>query len=163
MSATTMLGEWTGRQVLDTQGEKIGTVQDVLYDDAVDRPEWLVVKTGLFGTKRILVPARDVRTEGDKLMVPYTEDRAKDAPHVANQDAPSQDEERELYLYYGLDYPEPAPPVAPSSTPGPEPAASQPSPTPPSSSGDRGEQEGAWGPGGNPAEQEDILTKRHDQ
>jgi sporulation protein YlmC with PRC-barrel domain len=152
MSETTQtLGVWTGRQVLDTTGEKIGTVHDVLYDDTVDRPEWLVVKTGLFGTKKVLVPAGDVRLEGEKLMVPYTHDRAKQAPSVDNEEAISEDEKRELYLYYGLEFPEPA---------GMTPPAATTSPTPP---GEAEGTEGKWGPGIAPDEQEEILIKRREQ
>lgn len=104
MSQTTKtVGEWTGRQVLDTTGQKIGTVQDVIYDEAVQKPQWLVVKTGFLGTKKVVVPAGDARADGDKLMVPYTEDRVKQAPSVLADDALSEDEERELSLYYGLD------------------------------------------------------------
>jgi hypothetical protein len=44
---------------------------------------------------------------GDKLMVPYTEDRVKDTPQVADTEFLSDDDKRELYLYYGLEFPEP--------------------------------------------------------
>jgi hypothetical protein len=47
----TSTGAWIGRQMVDTAGAKIGTVQHVFFDDAAGRPEWLVVKTGLFGSK----------------------------------------------------------------------------------------------------------------
>jgi sporulation protein YlmC with PRC-barrel domain len=108
MSDTRTTAEWTGRQVVDTMGEKIGSVQDVFYDDAMDQPEWLMVKMGLFGQKRVFVPAQDVRTDGERLMVPYTEDRVKEAPQVAKGgESLSRDEERELYIYYGIEYPEP--------------------------------------------------------
>jgi sporulation protein YlmC with PRC-barrel domain len=162
-TATKALGDWTGRQVLDTAGDKIGTVQDVRYDDAVDQPKWLVVKAGLFGTKKIFVPARDVRAEGEKLMVPYTEDRVKDAPPVAKDNVPSLDEERELYLYYGLEFEErmPAGTSAEAPTTG---AMDTQAPTAPTSpTGAPGDTEGKWGPGLSPNEQEEVLSKRRDQ
>lgn len=102
-----MTAEWTGHQVIDTAGDKIGTVQDVRYDEGADRPQWLVVKTGLFGTKKVLVPASDARMDGDRIRVPYTEDRVKDAPQVMDTDSLSRDEQQELSLYYGLEVPEP--------------------------------------------------------
>ena len=100
--------EWTGHQVVDTAGEKIGTVQDVRYDEAATTPRWLIVKTGLFGTKKVYVPALDARMDGDRIRVPYTEDRVKDAPQVTDAGSLSAVEEHELSVYYGLEIPEPA-------------------------------------------------------
>lgn len=110
--------EWTGRQVVDTAGQKIGTISDVRYNEMLDPtgdPEWLIVKAGVFGTKRIYIPARDVRMDGDRLRVPYTEDRVKDSPAVAKDQPLTRDEERELYIYYGLELTEPTVTAAPSA------------------------------------------------
>ena len=74
--------QWTGHDLLDVNGDKIGTVEDVRYGDATGGLKWLVVKTGLFGTKKILVPAGEVRASEDALVVPYAKDRVKDAPGV---------------------------------------------------------------------------------
>ena len=103
--------------MVDTAGQKIGTISDVRYNEMLDPtgdPEWLIVKAGVFGTKRIYIPARDVRMDGDRLRVPYTEDRVKDSPAVAKDQPLTRDEERELYIYYGLELTEPTVTAAPS-------------------------------------------------
>ena len=96
--------EWTGHELRDVNGEKIGTVEDVRFGDATGGLKWLLVKTGLFGTKKILVPAGDVRATEDALVVPYPRDRVKDSPGVAESDMLTADEERNVCAYYGLEY-----------------------------------------------------------
>ncbi len=96
--------QWTGHDLLDVNGEKIGTVEDVRYGDATGGLKWLMVKTGLFGTKRVLVPAGEVRATEDALVVPYTKDRVKEAPGVDEDALFSPEEERNVCAFYGLEY-----------------------------------------------------------
>jgi sporulation protein YlmC with PRC-barrel domain len=96
--------QWTGHDLLDVNGEKIGSIEDVRYGDATGGLKWLLVKTGLFGTKRILVPAGEVRATEDALVVPYTKDRVKDAPGVDENEMFTTEEEQNMCAYYGLDY-----------------------------------------------------------
>ena len=96
--------QWTGHDLLDVNGEKIGTVEDVRYGDATGGLKWLMVKTGLFGTKKVLVPAGEVRATEDALVVPYTKDRVKEAPGVDEDALFSPEEERNVCAFYGLEY-----------------------------------------------------------
>ncbi|GGK97225.1 photosystem reaction center subunit H [Planomonospora parontospora subsp. parontospora] len=92
--------------VYDTNGDKIGDVKHVYLDDATGRPEWLCVKTGLFGTKETFVPTRAADVVSDHIEVSYDKDRVKHAPNV-DVDAGghlSAEEERELYRYYDIDW-----------------------------------------------------------
>lgn len=94
-----------GATVRDRDGEKIGTVDELYFDEASDKPEWMTVKTGLFGMKTTFVPVEGARPEGeDELRVPYEKDRVKDAPSIDPDHELSQGEERELYSFYGLSY-----------------------------------------------------------
>jgi uncharacterized protein (TIGR02271 family) len=98
--------EWTGHTVVDNDGDKIGSVEEVYIDAETDKPEWLAVKTGLFGTKVSFVPIAEASEAGDDIRVPYSKDQVKDAPKAdADQDL-SQEEESALYSHYGLDYSE---------------------------------------------------------
>ncbi len=103
--------EWTGHDLLDVNGEKIGTVKDVRFGDATGGLTWLLVGTGLLGTKRVLVPAGDVRATEEALVVPFTKDRVKDSPGLHEHETFTVDKERHICLYYGLRY-EPTPPGA---------------------------------------------------
>ena len=50
------LRDLTGATAYDHSGQKIGTVTSIYWDQATDVPEWLTVKTGLFGMKETFVP-----------------------------------------------------------------------------------------------------------
>lgn len=95
------------KDVYGSDGNKIGTVGQVYLDDVTGKPEWVTVKTGMFGTKESFVPVAQSQFADDGLRVPYGKDTVKDAPRVdAEQGHLSQDEEAELYRHYGLDYSE---------------------------------------------------------
>lgn len=94
-----------GSDVYGTDDQKIGTVGQVYLDDQSDRPEWVTVRTGLFGTKESFVPLEQADTGSNGLRVPFTKDHVKDAPRIdADQGHLSHEEEAELYRHYGLDY-----------------------------------------------------------
>ncbi|MER5881027.1 PRC-barrel domain-containing protein [Streptomyces sp. NPDC001910] len=88
--------------VLDPEGEKVGTVGKVYRDDADGRPEWVTVKTGLFGSKETLVPLTGARVSGSELHVPVTKETVKHAPRVDADARLDADEESDLYAHYGL-------------------------------------------------------------
>ena len=96
--------QWTGHDLLDVNGEKIGTVEDVRFGEATGGLKWLLVSTGLFGMKKVVVPAGDVKATDDALVVPFTKERVKDSPGVDTDEFFSHDAERDLCAYYGMDY-----------------------------------------------------------
>ncbi|MEZ7159839.1 DUF2382 domain-containing protein [Streptomyces sp. MAD19A] len=92
--------------VYDGDGNKIGDAKHVFLDDASGRPEWVTVKTGMFGSSESFVPIRDASMVQDHLEVPYDKDKVKGAPSV-DIDAGghlSVDEEHRLYEYYGINW-----------------------------------------------------------
>jgi uncharacterized protein (TIGR02271 family) len=101
----TDLSGWRGHDVVDPSGDKIGEIEDIYLDEQTDQPEWLAVRTGLFGRRVSFVPLAEAQPSGDYVAVPYTKDQVKDAPH-ADPDAGllSEAEEARLYEHYGLPY-----------------------------------------------------------
>ena len=95
---------WIGHDLLDVNAEKIGTIEDIRMGEATGGLKWLVVKTGLFGMKDVLVPAGEVHTAEGALVASFTKDRVKDAPGVDANKLFSDVEERKVCAYYGLDY-----------------------------------------------------------
>lgn len=91
-----------GGNVIDSEGNKIGSIGQVYVDDDTSRPSWVTVKTGLFGTSESFVPLEGARTEGSDIVVPYTKDKVKDAPRVDPDGHLEVDEEDRLYSYYEL-------------------------------------------------------------
>ncbi|MDX3571081.1 PRC and DUF2382 domain-containing protein [Streptomyces sp. ID05-47C] len=92
--------------VYDGDGHKIGEAKHVFFDDMTGRPEWVTVKTGLFGTSESFVPIRDASMVEDHIEVPYAKDRIKGAPDVDVDSGGhlSESEEHRLYDYYGIDW-----------------------------------------------------------
>jgi|WetSurMetagenome_2_1015567.scaffolds.fasta_scaffold182360_2 hypothetical protein len=95
---------WSGRDLYDMNGDKIGTVAQVRHGDAVGNLTWVVVDPGV-PAKRLLIPANDVRSSADRLSVPYTKDRVESAPPVEAHDVLTDGEQVSLCRYYGLVHP----------------------------------------------------------
>jgi uncharacterized protein (TIGR02271 family) len=95
---------WRGRTAVDRDGDKLGTIDEIYLDADTGKPEWLAVKTGLFGTKLTFIPLAEATAEGDTVRVPYEKARVKDAPNAEADGALSQEEESALYRHYGLEY-----------------------------------------------------------
>jgi len=91
-----------GSTVRDSAGEKIGKVGQVYLDDTTGQPEWVTVRTGLFGTKESFVPLAAARVEGDELVVDIPKSRVHDAPRIDEEGHLSEEQETELYSYYGV-------------------------------------------------------------
>ncbi|MDQ3822581.1 MAG: PRC and DUF2382 domain-containing protein [Actinomycetota bacterium] len=94
-----------GTPVYAADGDKIGAVEELFYDEATGRPEWIGIGTGFFGTKRVLVPTAGAEMRGDGVFVPYEKDQVKGSPDI-DSDEISEQTERDLATYYGLGYSE---------------------------------------------------------
>jgi uncharacterized protein (TIGR02271 family) len=103
MIGTDTISRVIGRDVYDEDGDKIGSASEVYLDDDTGQPEWITVRTGLFGTKESFVPIRDADLTDDGLRVHVDKDQVKDAPKMDAEGHLSPEEERELYRYYGMD------------------------------------------------------------
>jgi len=102
MIGTETLDRVIGRDVYDETGTKIGSASEVYLDDQTGQPEWVTVKTGLFGTKESFVPIRDADLTDDGVRVNVSKDKVKDAPKIDTDGHLSPQEEEELYRYYGI-------------------------------------------------------------
>ena len=97
---------WRGHEVVGDGDEKIGKIDEIYLDQQTGKPEWLAVKTGMFGGKLSFVPLAEAHPHGDTIHVPYGKDQVKDAPNAEPDGELSQEEEAGLYKHYGLDYSE---------------------------------------------------------
>ena len=86
--------------VYDSDGDKVGKVDVVFEDISTGQPEWVAVKTGMFGSKSSFVPLAAARLEGDDLRVPYDKSQIKDAPNFDTDARLSEQDEDQLYRYY---------------------------------------------------------------
>jgi sporulation protein YlmC with PRC-barrel domain len=69
----------TGHPVLDEHHMKVGTVSDVVYDDA-GNPRWAVVDPGPLRHEKFVPVAGSYVTESGELVIPYDKGQVKHAP-----------------------------------------------------------------------------------
>jgi uncharacterized protein (TIGR02271 family) len=92
---------WRGRTLLDRDGDKIGKIEDVYLDRSSGEPEWIAVKTGLFGSNVSFVPIHDAAIDADNVRVGHEKGLVNDSPNIDPDGELSPDEERRLYQHYG--------------------------------------------------------------
>jgi uncharacterized protein (TIGR02271 family) len=96
--------EFRGTDLYDNSGDKLGKIEEIYLDAETNEPEWALIHTGLFGTKRTFVPIGQATESDGSLSVSFDKGTVKDAPQVEANGQLSQQEESALYSHYGLDY-----------------------------------------------------------
>lgn len=102
MSTAQELERTIGQDVYDVEGQKVGTAANLYASDQSGEPEWVTVKTGLFGSKESFVPLAGAHAEQDGLHVGQRKDLIKDAPRIDDQGHLSEAEASELYRHYSM-------------------------------------------------------------
>jgi uncharacterized protein (TIGR02271 family) len=106
MTPVTDAYTWQGRDLLGSDGEKIGSVKEIYQDDRTGKPEWALVTSGLFGTRSHFVPLAGAEPSGEGVRVQVSKDQVKDAPGIEGDGQLSEQEERRLFEHYGVPYTE---------------------------------------------------------
>jgi hypothetical protein len=96
------IGGLQGAPVLGRGDDKLGTVGQVFLDSRTGAPNWVTVKTGLFGHKETFIPLTDARWDGEAVHVDIDRETVKEAPRIDTDEALSPHNEEALYRYYGL-------------------------------------------------------------
>jgi uncharacterized protein (TIGR02271 family) len=96
--------QWHGRNLVGSDGEKIGKITNIYEDPATGKPEWATVSSGLFGTKSNFVPLAGASPSGEDVRASVTKDQVKDAPGVEADGELSEAEEQRLFEYYDVPY-----------------------------------------------------------
>jgi hypothetical protein len=95
---------WLGRVMIDRDGNRIGEITDLYLDNETGRPEWAVVRTGLFGLRSTFAPLAEATEVGEQVQIRHQRAQVKDAPNIEPDGQLSEAEEAGLYRHYGLDY-----------------------------------------------------------
>lgn len=98
--------QFRGEELYDREGEKIGRIEEIYLDADSGEPEWALVHTGLFGSKRNFVPLAGATEPDGQLRVPLEKGTVKDAPGVEPNGQLTKPEEAKLYAHYGMEYSE---------------------------------------------------------
>jgi len=92
---------WLERDAYDDAGNSIGAVADVYVDDATGQPEWIALRSGLFGTKLSFVPAAAGSWRDDGVHFPFSREAIKRSPHPdVIEDRLDPEQKEELLRYY---------------------------------------------------------------
>jgi sporulation protein YlmC with PRC-barrel domain len=97
-------GEWPGRDVLDSGGERLGGVREIYLDRETGRPEWVLVDVD--SDEARFVPLADASVESSTIRVAHSAAAIRSAPGIGAEPRIDQSEERRLYAHYGLGYSE---------------------------------------------------------
>ena len=94
------LRELLGLMVFDSANEPVGTVKEVVYEEATNWPVWIGVAAAPSATSRIVLPLEPALIGGAGLTFPYTKDFMRRAPTVRGE--LRGELEDKLRAYYGL-------------------------------------------------------------
>ena len=100
MTTTNDFGAVIGKTAYDSDGDKIGEVGQVYLNDQSGQPEWVTVKTGMFGSKESFAPLYGSSVDGDNLKLAVDKQMVKDAPNVDDDGHMEQSEADALYTHY---------------------------------------------------------------
>jgi uncharacterized protein YrrD len=93
--------QYIHRTAVDAEGNRIGKISQVYFDDQTGQALWLLVETGLFGTRQSFAPIRGSRFDGEQLVVlAVSKDQVKDAPNIDPDARISESEEDAFRQYY---------------------------------------------------------------
>src|SRR5215204_516711 len=100
---TAVEDRYAGYAVYDRDGEKIGKVDDLFVDEG-DRPEYIGVKMGFFGTSTTLIPMGIVTADdrSRSLTVNLPKSTVKDGPRFDDDHEITPEYERQVHEYYAL-------------------------------------------------------------
>jgi uncharacterized protein (TIGR02271 family) len=104
MPTQTEVLSWRGRDAVDRDGAKIGTIDQIYLDNETEQPEWVTVRTGMLGRRTSFVPLSGADLAGDAVRLPYERTQIEQAPGIDPEANLSPEEETNLYRHYGLDY-----------------------------------------------------------
>jgi uncharacterized protein (TIGR02271 family) len=101
---TAIEDQYAGYEVYDSNGEKIGKVDDLFVDEN-DQPEYIGVKMGFLGLEgRGLIPMEVARVDEADRLIELSADKAqvKESPSFNDDRDITPDYEEQVYSHYGL-------------------------------------------------------------
>ena len=92
---------WSGRDVLDPGGDRLGAVESIFLDEATGVPEWVLVNRD---DGPAFVPLAGASVQERTIRVAQGADRVAAAPRPEAGETLSVADEKRLYEHYGLEY-----------------------------------------------------------
>jgi hypothetical protein len=97
--------ELPGTDVFDQLGRKLGPVERVYAPGGEGDAMWVTIDVsgGLFKSRIVFVPLARLKDEDGDVHVPYSKQFLQDAPEVEEGDEISEEDDKLLRDYYGVD------------------------------------------------------------
>ncbi|MFJ5265653.1 PRC-barrel domain-containing protein [Streptomyces sp. NPDC088387] len=97
--------EWRNRDVVDSEGNKIGLLESIYVDTSTDEPAMAAVRTGLPTRHRLtFVPVGEATVGPDYVKVPYAKALVKKAPSIGTDDILAAEAEEGIFQHYDMAY-----------------------------------------------------------
>ncbi|MFJ1754773.1 PRC-barrel domain-containing protein [Kitasatospora sp. NPDC088134] len=97
--------EWRNHDVVDQDGKKIGSLENIYVDTATDEPFFATVTVGMLGRHRLVfVPITQSVAGPGYLRVPYGRGDVKNAPSIDPDGVLPAEQEPEVFAHYQLEY-----------------------------------------------------------
>src|SRR5437016_2111473 len=94
-----MIEDYDGLDLLDSAGEKVGSVEHT-YVDGDSNIQFVSVRTGALLPKHHVVPVDQAESTDDGLKVPYTKDMIEESPSLDAGDSLESDAIQQIRTYY---------------------------------------------------------------
>lgn len=97
--------DWREQDVIDSAGDKVGTLEAVYFDTAADEPTFATIKVGMIGRHRlVLVPLAGAVVSPKHVKVTANKKQIKNAPSIDVDGELSAADEPAVFEHYGLAY-----------------------------------------------------------
>jgi uncharacterized protein (TIGR02271 family) len=106
MTPVTDAYTWQNRDLIASDGEKIGSVKEIYEDQRTGKPEWALVTSGLFGSRSHFVPLAGAEPTGEAVRVTVSKEQVMEAPSIDGDGELSEQDEQALFEHYGVPYTE---------------------------------------------------------
>lgn len=92
--------DWKGQDVVDPEGEKVGTLEDVYFEAGSGEAVLGAVKTGFLGRKTYLVPLEGASVTRDRIQVNHSKERVAEGPEAPDDGRIGAEDDDRLAGHY---------------------------------------------------------------
>jgi sporulation protein YlmC with PRC-barrel domain len=97
--------DWWGVEVVGSDGERIGKLEDLLYDASSGKATFIVVKSGRISIHRMVVPLVGAVIGRDRIRLAFPAEQISGAPALEDDTVMRRRDELAMASYYGFSAP----------------------------------------------------------
>lgn len=97
---TVNVQELIGRTAIDSNGDKIGKIEQIYLDNETGQPNWVALATGVLGRRHNFAPMHNAHASGEDIVLGVTKEKVGDAPVIEDDGHLDRHQEETLYEYY---------------------------------------------------------------